>query len=131
MQAGRLGSAEKGHPMTTAADISPEAVERMAQFLPIAHMQEELDKAAAMLRALRSALTDAQEIARRGDDIILGLEKTLDVARSSLTASEKRQDEAARLLRAVGAGGIFTLMAESSDDADVWYDQRDQFLEGK
>ena len=75
--------------MTTAADISPEAVERMAQFLPIAHMQEELDKAAAMLRALRSALTDAQEIARRGDDIILGLEKTLDVARSSLTASEK------------------------------------------
>lgn len=75
--------------MTTAADISPEAVERMAQFLPIAHMQEELDKAAAMLRALRSAMTDAQEIARRGDDIILGLEKTLDVARSSLTASEK------------------------------------------
>lgn len=45
------------HPVTTAADISPEAVERMAQFLPIAHMQEELDKAAAMLRALRSALT--------------------------------------------------------------------------
>lgn len=51
--------------MTTAADISPEAVERMAQFLPIAHMQEELDKAAAMLRALRSALTASEKDAAR------------------------------------------------------------------
>ncbi len=50
---------------------------------------------------------------------------------SSLTAAEKQVDEAVRLLRAVGDGGIFTLMAESPDDADVWYDQRDQFLEGK
>lgn len=106
---------------TTAADISPEAVERMAQFLPIAHMQEELDKAAAMLRALRSALTDAQEIARRGDDIILGLEKTLDVARSSLTA---RDD----LLRQVGIGGPFHLVAVSGDDADAWYEKRNELL---
>lgn len=46
------------------------------------------------LEALRSALTDAQEIARRGDDIILGLEKTLDAARSSLTARDEALREA-------------------------------------
>lgn len=53
------------------------------------------------------------------------------MAEHALTASEKRNEEAVRLLRAVGNGGVFCLMAESSDDADVWYDQRDQFLEGK
>jgi hypothetical protein len=57
--------------------------------------------------------------------------ETIQALRTALTAVEKDIDEAVSLLRAVGAGGIFSLMAESSDDADVWYDQRDQFLEGK
>lgn len=92
--------------MTTAADIIPEAVERfiavwderrpngvMSVRGEVVHAHD-YDSLAAMLRALaaerdalRSALTDAQEIARRGDDIILELEKKLDAARSSLTAS--------------------------------------------
>jgi hypothetical protein len=45
------------------------------------------------LEALRSALTDAQEIARRGDEIILKLDAKLAQAQSSLTASEKRVQE--------------------------------------
>ena len=73
------------------------------------------------LEALRSALTDAQEIARRGDEIILKLDAKLAQAQSSLTA---RDD----LLRQVGIGGPFHLVAVSGDDADAWYEKRNELL---
>lgn len=70
---------------------------------------------------LRSALTDAQEVARRGDEIILRLDQKLAAAHSSLTA---RDD----LLRQVGIGGPFHLVAVSGDDADAWYEKRNELL---
>lgn len=73
------------------------------------HKHMERDEALTdLMRAinnLRSALTDAQEIARRGDDIILKLEKTLDAARSSLLAIEKSYASAVNTLQDIAAMG--------------------------
>lgn len=89
-------------------------------------------EASAMIERLRD---ESELCANEGADDISDLldeaTETIERLTDALTASEKRNEEAVRLLRAVGNGGVFCLMAESSDDADVWYDQRDQFLEGK
>ena len=94
-----LECSKPASPVTTAADISPEAV--AGDIVVLEGLRDEHDRRGnaasaqiigetiALVCALRSALTDAQEIARRGDDIILRLEKTLDAARASLTARDK------------------------------------------
>ena len=105
------------------------------------HAERNEIKAACAVDDIIAALRELQEM-READRHFTELEHQLiakaqmfrkerDVLKFSLTASEKRNEEAVRLLRAGGNGGVFCLMAESSDDADVWYDQRDQFLEGK
>lgn len=78
-------------PVTTARDI-PALLTRLRDEADQCRNNGAAD-IAALLDEAAGALEDVQEIARRGDEIILKLDQKLAAAQSSLTASEKRVQE--------------------------------------